>query len=106
MNISLDPIALTQTLIGFDTINPPGNERPCAEHLGRLLEGAGFSISYHEFAERRTSLVARLGRSPDCPPLCFTGHIDTVPLGPRLGRSTPSPVKFPTASSTVEVPPT
>ena len=39
MNISLDPIALTQTLIGFDTINPPGNERPCAEHLGRLLEG-------------------------------------------------------------------
>jgi succinyl-diaminopimelate desuccinylase len=81
MNTSLDPVALTQTLIGFDTINPPGNERPCAEHLGRLLEGAGFSISYHEFADRRTSLVARLGRSPDCPPLCFTGHIDTVPLG-------------------------
>ena len=75
------PVELTRTLVGFDTINPPGNERPCAEHLGRLLEDGGFSVSYHEFAEHRTSLVARIGGSSDAKPLCFTGHIDTVPLG-------------------------
>ena len=81
MNNTLDAVELTRALIGFDTINPPGNERPCAEHLGHLLENAGFSNSYHEFEDRRTSLVARLGGSSEAAPLCFTGHIDTVPLG-------------------------
>ncbi len=81
MNERLDPVALTRTLVAFDTINPPGDERPCAEHLGRLLEDVGFTVSYHEFAERRTSLVARIGGSSETTPLCFTGHIDTVPLG-------------------------
>ena len=81
MDDSFDPIELTRTLVGFDTINPPGNERPCAEHLGGLLDDGGFSVSYHEFAEHRSSLVARIGGSADAAPLCFTGHIDTVPLG-------------------------
>ncbi len=81
MNESLEPVELTRTLVAFDTINPPGEERPCAEHLGRLLEDAGFSVSYHEFAPRRTSLVASIGGTSETPPLCFTGHIDTVPLG-------------------------
>ena len=81
MNGSLEPVELTRTLVAFDTINPPGEERPCAEHLGRLLEDAGFSVSYHEFAPRRTSLVASIGGTSETPPLCFTGHIDTVPLG-------------------------
>lgn len=76
-----DPVELTQTLVAFDTINPPGNERPCAKYLGSLLEGGGFSTSYHEFADTRTSLVARIGGSSDTKPLCFTGHIDVVPLG-------------------------
>ena len=76
-----DPVELTQTLVAFDTINPPGNERPCAEYLGSLLEGGGFSTSYYEFADTRTSLVARIGGSSATKPLCFTGHIDVVPLG-------------------------
>ena len=78
---NLSALELTRTLVRFDTINPPGNERPCAEHLGRILEDAGFAVSYHEFAETRTSLVARIGGGDDARPLCFTGHIDTVPLG-------------------------
>ena len=76
-----NPVKLTQTLVSFDTINPPGNERPCAEHVGNLLEAGGFSVSYHEFADTRTSLVARIGGTSDSNPLCFTGHIDVVPLG-------------------------
>jgi len=81
MTYSTDPVELTRTLVAFDTINPPGNERPCAEYLGKLLDAAGFAVSYHEFDDTRTSLVARIGGSNDVPPLCFTGHIDTVPLG-------------------------
>src|SRR5689334_682445 len=78
---SIDPRALTRELLAFNTINPPGMERACARHLGRLLETAGFTLSYHEFAESRTSLIARIGGDSSKPPICFTGHIDTVPLG-------------------------
>ena len=81
MAIAHDPVELSRTLVAFETINPPGNERQCAEFLGGLLEDGGFAVSYHEFAKNRTSLVARIGGSANAKPLCFTGHIDTVPLG-------------------------
>ena len=74
-------IALTQKLLAFDTINPPGNERDCAEYLGSLLAEAGLKIEYHEFAPQRTSLIAHLPGNGTRLPLCFTGHIDVVPLG-------------------------
>ncbi len=76
-----DPRALTRELLAFNTINPPGMERACARHLGALLEAAGFRVAYHEFAEARTSLIAQIGGGDAKPPICFTGHIDTVPLG-------------------------
>ena len=38
MNPSHDSVELTRTLVAFDTINPPGNERPCAKHLGWLCQ--------------------------------------------------------------------
>jgi succinyl-diaminopimelate desuccinylase len=81
MAARLDPRALTRELLAFNTINPPGMERACAHHLGKLLEGAGFRVAYHEFAEARTSLVAHIGVQDGRPPICFTGHIDIVPLG-------------------------
>ncbi len=81
MTARLDPRALTRELLRFNTINPPGMERACARHLGGLLEAAGFRVAYHEFAEARTSLIAEIGGRDDKAPLCFTGHIDTVPLG-------------------------
>ena len=89
--MSAPPSALevTRQLLRFDTINPPGQERSCAEYLGRLLEGGGFEVGFYEFAEARTSLVARLGGGDDRPPLCFTGHIDTVPLGAQPWSADP-----------------
>jgi succinyl-diaminopimelate desuccinylase len=79
--MSVDPVSLTQKLLSFNTINPPGNERECAHYLARLLEDAGFEARFYEFADRRTTLVARLMGSGDKPSLCFTGHLDTVPVG-------------------------
>jgi succinyl-diaminopimelate desuccinylase len=75
-----EAVALTRTLLQFDTINPPGRERDCAQHAGRLLEEWGFQVRYHEYEPGRTSVVARAG-SGDKPPLCLTGHLDTVALG-------------------------
>jgi succinyl-diaminopimelate desuccinylase len=76
-----EAIALTRSLLRFDTVNPPGRERDCARHVGALLEGWGFRVGYHEYEETRTSVIARAGGNESRPPLCLTGHIDTVPLG-------------------------
>src|SRR6516225_5465736 len=81
MTARLDARALTRELLAFNTINPPGMERACARLLGVLLEEAGFRVAYHEFAEARTSLVASIGVRDGKAPICFTGHIDVVPLG-------------------------
>jgi len=82
MSARLDSRALTRELLAYNTINPPGMERACARHLGNLLEEAHFRVAYHEFADERTSLIATIGSSSaDKAPICFTGHIDTVPLG-------------------------
>ncbi len=32
-----DVVELTRDLVRYDTINPPGNERACAEFLGGIL---------------------------------------------------------------------
>lgn len=77
----MNPIQLTQHLVRMRTVNPPGLERECAAYLGKILEDNGFTVAYDEFADQRTSLVARVGGRADAKPLCLTGHIDTVPLG-------------------------
>ncbi len=79
----MNVLDLTQKLIRIDTVNPPGDERRCARVLGRLLADGGFTVAEHEFAPGRTSLVARHGDASAGAPLCFTGHLDVVPLGGR-----------------------
>jgi succinyl-diaminopimelate desuccinylase len=74
-------VALALDLVRLDTINPPGREAVAADLLAPRLEAAGFAVERHEHAPGRTSLVARLGTGGDRPPLCLTGHLDTVPLG-------------------------
>ena len=82
-------IDLTRSLLAFNTINPPGQEQECAKYLGSLLESVGFQIRCYEFAPQRTTIVAHLNGISDRLPLCFTGHIDTVPLGATPWRQDP-----------------
>jgi succinyl-diaminopimelate desuccinylase len=77
----INVISLTQKLISFITINPPGQERACADYLGGILESGGFKVSSHDFEKGRTSLVARKNGAGDQLPICLTGHMDTMPLG-------------------------
>lgn len=85
----MEALELSRELLRFNTINPPGEERACAQRLGRLLEDAGFAVRAYEYAPGRTSLVGRLGGSSSRSPLCFAGHIDTVPLGATPWRRDP-----------------
>jgi len=75
------PVELTQELVRFRTVNPPGDEKACAERLASLLDGAGFAVDLIPFGDGRSQLVARIGGATDKLPLGFTGHLDTVPLG-------------------------
>ncbi len=42
--MQIDPVSLTRELLTFDTVNPPGNEKPCVEHLATLLASAGYDV--------------------------------------------------------------
>lgn len=74
-------VALTSKLIEFNTINPPGDEFAIARYVGNLLEGYGFEVSYIPYQEGRIHVVATMEGTQDLPPIVFTGHFDTVPLG-------------------------
>ena len=86
---SQDAIALTKSLLRFDTVNPPGRERDCAKYAGAMLQEWGFSVQFFEYEEGRTSVVARAGSSDKKAPLCLTGHLDVVPLGSRAWTKDP-----------------
>src|SRR3954464_10037134 len=78
----VDAVALSQELIRFETVNPPGAEEACAEHLARVLEPRGVILECYEHQPTRTNLVARRpGTETNLAPLVCTGHLDTVPLG-------------------------
>ena len=74
-------LQLTRQLLGFNTINPPGDEQACMFFLADWLEQQGFQVNLYPFGEKRFNLIASLpGQGPGAP-LGFTGHLDTVPLG-------------------------
>ena len=89
MEFFQDPVALTRKLLAFDTVNPPGREASCNQYLGELLEAAGYAISYHDFDQGRTSLMARRNGMGKKAAMCFSGHIDTIPLGRAAWRWDP-----------------
>lgn len=74
-------ITLTRALLGFNTINPPGNEAECLRWLAAFLTENGFDVQLHQFGEHRFNLLASRPGSTTGKPLAFTGHLDTVPLG-------------------------
>jgi acetylornithine deacetylase/succinyl-diaminopimelate desuccinylase-like protein len=72
---------LLRDLIRFNTVNPPGNERPAAEYLAEHLRSAGFECELVGAEPGRPNLVARLraaAGASDGPALCYLGHLDTV----------------------------
>jgi acetylornithine deacetylase/succinyl-diaminopimelate desuccinylase-like protein len=76
---------LLASLLRFNTVNPPGNERAAQEYLAKHLGEAGFECELLGAEPERPNLVARL-RAPagaqDGPTLCYLGHVDTVLADP------------------------
>ncbi len=84
-----NPVDLTRTLLLFNTVNPPGNESELARFAGDLLSGVGYEVSYRSFDLKRTNVIAILRGGGKKLPLCFSGHMDTVPLGNARWRVDP-----------------
>ncbi len=77
-NLQAEATELLAALVRFDTVNPPGNERPAIEHLERLLASAGFDTEILGASENRANLIATLSGPRDGPTLLYLGHVDTV----------------------------
>jgi acetylornithine deacetylase/succinyl-diaminopimelate desuccinylase-like protein len=71
-----------QRLVRFNTVNPPGNERPAIEYLAEYLRTAGLRTELLAQTEDRPNLVADLDGEHDGPTLCYLGHVDTVLADP------------------------
>jgi acetylornithine deacetylase/succinyl-diaminopimelate desuccinylase-like protein len=82
---------LLRDLIRFNTVNPPGAERPAQEHLAAHLTAAGFECELLGAEPDRPNLVARLRGERDGPTLCYLGHVDTVLADPAEWNSAHDP---------------
>jgi acetylornithine deacetylase/succinyl-diaminopimelate desuccinylase-like protein len=64
-------------LIGFRTVNPPGDERACQEWLADYLSDAGLDVELDGAEPDRPCLVATY-KGGDGPTLGYLSHVDTV----------------------------
>lgn len=85
----VDPVALTQRLVRFNTSNPPGNERQCIEHIRALLDRAGIQNRVLAKSPGRLNLIARLPGDGSALPLLLQGHVDVVPADPAHWQQPP-----------------
>jgi len=84
----LDAVALTEALVGFDTVSSRSNA-PCLERVAELLEplGARITLQRKPSDPGQVNLLARFG--PDGPGgLAFAGHSDTVPWDRSMRATT------------------
>lgn len=79
-------IKLTQKLLQFNSVNPPGNEWEVAQYIAREMKAWGFDVKLVEYAKRRPNVIATFkGSWPRAKAakeaMLITPHIDTVPFG-------------------------
>ncbi|MBQ0826387.1 M20/M25/M40 family metallo-hydrolase [Streptomyces tagetis] len=83
-------VELCAELIRFDTSNPTGDERDCADWVVARLAEAGIASELVESAPGRANVVARIaGADPDRGALLVHGHLDVVPADPAEWRVPP-----------------
>ena len=56
-----------QQLVRFNTVNPPGNERPAIEYLEQYLQQAGFRTEVLATVDERPNLIADLDGDEEGP---------------------------------------
>lgn len=72
--------ALLEKLVGFDTQNPPGQEKACARYILDVLQSMGCRAETVDVGEGRTNVAGVFENGPG-PTFAFNTHIDVVPAG-------------------------
>ena len=67
-----------QTLIRFDTTNPPGNEIELARYLAKTLEDEGIETNLLIPVEGRAAVIARIRGDGTRRPVMLMAHMDVV----------------------------
>jgi len=82
---SLEPEILRhfQTLVRFDTSDPPGEEKPAGDYLRQVLEREGIPVQTFTLEPKRPNVVARLTGNGSRRPLLLMGHTDVVNVDPK-----------------------
>ncbi len=67
-DLQAETTEVLQTLIRFNTVNPPGDEKAAIDYLDAYVSEAGFETEQLWIDEQRANLVAtRRGHDPDGP---------------------------------------
>ncbi len=79
-------VKLTQKVIQFNSVNPPGNELPLGKFIEKDMRACGLDIKLHSFEKNRPNIIATLkGTWPRAKAakeaILITPHYDTVPIG-------------------------
>ncbi|WP_018257374.1 M20 family metallopeptidase [Halomicrobium katesii] len=70
---------ITETLVGYETQNPPGRTVDIVEWLETTLDEPALTVERCEVDPEKPNLVVTLPGQSDHT-LCFNGHLDTVPF--------------------------
>jgi acetylornithine deacetylase/succinyl-diaminopimelate desuccinylase-like protein len=83
------PVELLQTLVRFDTTNPPGNEAVCINYLDDIFKQAGFTTTVLGRTAERTNLITRLPGRGEAPPVVWQAHVDVVTTAEQTWQHPP-----------------
>ena len=83
------PVELLQTLVRFDTTNPPGNEAACINYLDGIFKQAGFTTTILGRTTERTNLITRLPGRGEAPPVIWQAHVDVVTTAEQTWQHPP-----------------
>ncbi|MBI3264010.1 MAG: M20/M25/M40 family metallo-hydrolase [Acidobacteria bacterium] len=78
-----------QTLLRFDTSDPPGHEQPAAEYVKQVLDKEGIPAQIFALESRRPNVVARIKGNGKKRPLLILGHTDVVNVDPKKWKFPP-----------------
>ena len=76
--IQAETVSLLQSLIRFNTTNPPGNELPLARFINDLFTTQGIESRLLVPAENRGAVVARIPGDGSARPVLLLAHMDVV----------------------------
>ena len=82
-------VEMLRALVAIETCDPPGREIEAALYIRGILETNGIPVEIDEFLPGRTNLLARVVGSGEKPPLVFSAHLDTVPVGRQPWSTAP-----------------